>query len=538
LVELLAAHAGITIESARLHAQEEQARRTLQGALDSLRQQAATLQQQAELIDLAHDAIIVRDPDGRIVRWNQGATAMYGWSADAAIGRVADTLLSTVFQSSQEDSLRALAALGTWEGELRHSRRNGVAIVVESRQAVVRDVNGAPLSVLEINRDVTASRRAQLGLQLLNDVGIALVSTLDASTAPDAVAEHAVRGLADWCCVLLHHDGRLHIAAEATADPKAPLMGARPLDELVQNASVEHLARSGRTLLLADTGAGDGELDADIASLASELRQYGVASWMEVPLSANGDVLGAMLLGVTGTGRRFDAKDLALAQGVAARAATAVTNARLHARVGELTQLRERARIGRDLHDGIIQDIYAASLQLEDAAEDVKDQKVHERLFGVADQLSSVIADVRTYILGLRARGLEGRPLHEGLASLIDETGGLGGLVVSLEVAGNPYLVSDTAANTLLHITRETLSNVRKHAHATTASAHLQYDSVGVILTVSDNGQGFDLAIERDEQHHGLRNLRGRAEEAGGTFSITATPGAGTTVRVWIPAPH
>ena len=316
------------------------------------------------------------------------------------------------------------------------------------------------------------------------------------------------------------------------------MAGARPLNDLVQDSTVERLTRSGRTLLLAGTGAEDGEIDAHAASLAAELRQYGVASWMEVPLSANGDVLGAMLMAVTGTGRRFDAEDLALAQGVAARAATAVTNARLHARVGELTQLRERARIGRDLHDGIIQDIYAASLQLEDAAEDVKDQEVHERLFGVADQLGGVIADVRTYILGLRARGLEGRPLHEGMASLIDETDGLGGVVVSLEVAGSPYLLSDPAANTLLHITRETLSNVRKHAHATSASVHLQFDSTGVTLTVSDNGQGFDLAIEHDEQHHGLRNLRARAEETGGTFSITATPGAGTTVQVWIPAPR
>ena len=200
-------------------------------------------------------------------------------------------------------------------------------------------------------------------------------------------------------------------------------------------------------------------------------------------------------------------------------------------------QQRERTRIGRDLHDGIIQDIYAASLQVEDAAEDVPDQGVQDRLLGVADQLTRVIGDVRTYILGLRARGLEGRQLVDGLAGLVAEADGLGGVSVRFDASGNLHGLADPAATTLMHITREALSNIRKHARASSASVQLHDDPSGAALTISDDGQGFDTAIVRDELHHGLRNLRARAEELGGTFSVRSSPGNGTTVQVWLPAP-
>ncbi len=532
LVELLAAHAGVTIENARLHDQEAQARYTLQGALDSLRQQSAVLQRQAELIDLAHDAIIVRDPESRIVSWNQGASAMYGWSAGEAIGQVTHDLLGTAFPVSLEDAERSIAGRGTWEGELRHIRRDGAAISVESRQALVRDVNGTALSVLEINRDITERKRAQGRLQLLNEVGAALVSALDPQMAAVAVAERVVRGLADRCYIaLLRDDGSLQIAAEASSDEAPAGANARP-----SWSTLARLVRPGRTLLLSDT-LGAELADREGADVAAEVRRHGIASWIEVPIGARGGLLGVMVLVGTGADRRFDADDLAVSREVAARAATAVTNARLHAQVGELTQQRERARIGRDLHDGIIQDIYAASLQLEDATEDIPDEKVRDRLLAVADQLTRVIGDVRTYILGLRTRGLESGRISEAIAGLVAEADGLGGVSVSLEISGDAFDLPDSAANALVHITREALSNVRKHASASAATVRLAYETGGIRLTVSDDGRGFDPALERDEQHRGLRNLQARADEAGGTLSVRAAANSGSTVQVWLPAP-
>jgi signal transduction histidine kinase len=203
-----------------------------------------------------------------------------------------------------------------------------------------------------------------------------------------------------------------------------------------------------------------------------------------------------------------------------------------------LTRLRERERIGRDLHDSIIQDIYAATLQLEDLSEDVPDEAVRARVLGVADHLSAVITDVRTYIQGLRARELEGRLLSDGMAVLVQDFAGHSGLATTFAVDGAPYRLPDEMANTLLHIAREALSNATKHAHASRVDVSLAYLERRVALTITDNGRGFDPAAHQSAAHHGLCNLRARAEEAGATFAVRSTPGAGTTITASVPSPH
>ena len=118
-------------------------------------QQAAQLRLQAELIDLAQDAILVRDPASRVILWNSGAQDLYGWSQQEVLGRVTHSLLHTVFPISVAATAAHLEREGYWEGELIHTRRDGSLLVVESRQALVRDGQGKPTAILEINRDIT-----------------------------------------------------------------------------------------------------------------------------------------------------------------------------------------------------------------------------------------------------------------------------------------------------------------------------------------------------------------------------------------------
>jgi PAS domain S-box-containing protein len=123
-------------------------------------QQATRLRLQEELINLAHDAILVRDPGSRITYWNTGAEDLYGWSQEEVLGRVTHSLLQTAFPISVATTADHLEREGYWEGELIHTRRDGSLLVVESRQALVCDGQGKPTAVLEINRDIT--RRRQL----------------------------------------------------------------------------------------------------------------------------------------------------------------------------------------------------------------------------------------------------------------------------------------------------------------------------------------------------------------------------------------
>jgi PAS domain S-box-containing protein len=127
------------------------------------------LRKQAALLSLAHDAILVRDSESRVIFWNQGAENTYGWTAEEAIGRVTHELLQTRFPVSREAADVALQERGEWEGELTHITRKGTAIVVASRQSLRRDERGAAAAILEINRDITERKRAEEEIRKLND---------------------------------------------------------------------------------------------------------------------------------------------------------------------------------------------------------------------------------------------------------------------------------------------------------------------------------------------------------------------------------
>ncbi len=131
-------------------------RRRAEAALQATNQ---TLQEQAHLLDLAHDAILVRDQGSVVTFWNRGAEATYGWTRKEALGRVTHDLLQTVFPEPFEEVERKLQS-GSWEGELVHTRRDGERIFVASRQVLQRDRQGNAVAILEINRDITEHKRA------------------------------------------------------------------------------------------------------------------------------------------------------------------------------------------------------------------------------------------------------------------------------------------------------------------------------------------------------------------------------------------
>ena len=127
----------------------------------TLEQQAMVLAEQAALLDLAQDAIVVRDMHGQILFWNRGAEVMYGWPRADALGRDTRELLNTQFSEPAEAIDATLARLGQWEGEAIHHTRDGRRLTVASRWALQRSIDGAPVQVLSIDNDITDRKHAE-----------------------------------------------------------------------------------------------------------------------------------------------------------------------------------------------------------------------------------------------------------------------------------------------------------------------------------------------------------------------------------------
>jgi two-component system sensor kinase FixL len=120
-----------------------------------------TLREQADLLNLTHDAIFVRDMDGIVRSWNRGAEALYGWTAAEAEGRRVPELLKTVFPMPFDRAIAEVMHTGRWEGDLVRSRKDGTQVIVASRWSLQCDARGIPLAVLETNNDITERKRAE-----------------------------------------------------------------------------------------------------------------------------------------------------------------------------------------------------------------------------------------------------------------------------------------------------------------------------------------------------------------------------------------
>lgn len=198
----------------------------------------------------------------------------------------------------------------------------------------------------------------------------------------------------------------------------------------------------------------------------------------------------------------------------------------------------DRERLSRDLHDNIIQAIYAIGMQLEacqrlprDDPKGVADRQLAHAIRG----LNGVIRDVRGYITGPGPQGLRRPGLHAELASLVETMGATGTLRFRLKVDSWAIArLTPSQAEHALHIAREALSNSLRHSHARQAWLVLQGTDVSVLLKICDDGVGFDPAAAR--QHAGgLQNMESRARQMGGRLEILSLPGHGATLVLHIP---
>jgi signal transduction histidine kinase len=262
-------------------------------------------------------------------------------------------------------------------------------------------------------------------------------------------------------------------------------------------------------------------------------------SFLGVPVVAGDRVLGNLYLTNKLNAVEFSESDQELVEMLAAHVAIAIQNARLYEQVGRLAIVDERARIGMDLHDGVIQSIYAVGLILESTRLEIQNDGVEtaDKLLAHAiDGLNDTIRDIRNFILDLRPHRFSGN-LDQGLSRLVREFQANTMVPVTLDV---PKWVGGSLSTPVVRAVfltaQEALANVARHAKATEVEVRARRVANGVELCIVDNGRGFDPASIDHTVGHGLANMRARAEELNGSYEIESSPNIGTTITLVFPS--
>jgi signal transduction histidine kinase len=281
-------------------------------------------------------------------------------------------------------------------------------------------------------------------------------------------------------------------------------------------------------------------VSADLKSEAGYLRPKiiadGFETFVSIPIRAKHSVIGVMDLAALDK-RSLSQRDLDLLEAIGMQVGIAVENARLYDEVGRLAILDERSRIGMDLHDGVIQSIYAVGLTLETTRLVMKDDFGQaERLLDQAiEGLNEAIRDIRNFILDLRPHRFDG-DLEQGMSRLVREFRANAMVEVAFEPPGEVLgEIPPQVALAMFMTTQEALANIARHARASNVKLELAENGGSVILLIEDDGRGFDISRQNESVGHGLANMRSRAEDLGGEFVIRSAPAKGTTIRMTLP---
>jgi two-component system nitrate/nitrite sensor histidine kinase NarX len=261
------------------------------------------------------------------------------------------------------------------------------------------------------------------------------------------------------------------------------------------------------------------------------------SSMLAVPLVWRADQPLGMILLFNRKPGSLKKHQLMLVQTVAGQAALIIQNARLVVQVEYQAVLEERTRLAREIHDGLAQTLAFLKIEtsrLQNFLAQGQVERVGEILRGCSQTLADAYLDARQAIDNLR------RAPDASLADWLRKAGSdfetVTGLPVEMTVSGLPEAFPPLIQAQLIRIVQEALTNVRKHARASSVHICARQSRDEFILEIGDDGGGFSPADTPSVSQHGLRGMRERAEEIGAEFQIVSRPGQGTTIRVCIPS--
>jgi signal transduction histidine kinase len=425
----------------------------------------------------------------------------------------------------QREQLAIAAREGRAVDEGWRVRRDGSRFWASVVLSVLPGDEGAPRGYAEVIRDMTERRQSGGRLEAINDVARAILENRDGEVL--RIMAGRGRGMvdADLGAVMTPSDPGTLVVREIDGELGTPLRGVTVSDTGALAGAAMRSRQPVVTLdLMAETG---------IPREISEVTSLGPALF--VPLATEERIFGTLVVARRRGAAAFSDEDLRSLELFAAQASVALEHGRIRSELQRLAVVEDRERIARELHDGIVQALFAVGLGLLSVEQLAAEEPVRGRLREAVDSIDKVIADLRRYIFGLKPQAVGLETLGHAVATLAREFEGRTGIITALDTDRRLDHAAGDTTGEVIQVLREALSNVARHAAATTCRVSLRWEAPLAVLEVDDDGRGFDTAAAPGHGY-GLANLRERAVAVGGTVEIASQPGQGTTVRLSFPA--
>jgi signal transduction histidine kinase len=393
----------------------------------------------------------------------------------------------------------------------------------EDDEAVVVALAAAAGVAVENARLYEESRRRQRWLLASAEVTRRLLSGADPGEVLDLVTQQVLEMAgADLAVLALPEDGRLQLVIRHAAGQDAAQARGLALPE--DSLSAEVLS-TGEPVTVPEFSQ-----DQRIAQVARERMSLGPA--VIFPLGGPGKVRGVLTVGRRPGSMPLTHAAAEMVASFASQAAVALELADARRDAERLTVLQDRERIARDLHDLVIQRLYATGMSLQAALPLIAAPEVSDRVSSAVDALDETIGEIRSAIFALQARPDIQRPgVRERILDILEEMTGPLGFAPSLSLTGDlGEQVPDDAAEHLLGTLREALSNAARHAAASRVEVTMEAGQ-DLILVVRDDGVGMSGTVRRS----GLANLAERAGQLGGTLQVRPAAGGGTELHWQVP---
>ena len=480
-----------------------------------------------ELLAASPDAVVVADADGTVVFASPAVEQLFGYRPDELVGEPIEILMPEAVRAAHVGHRRRFAASPSARPmgaglRLLGRRRDGTVFPIDVSLAPV-DRPGAQM-VGAFVRDATDTIRAQRRLQAVNELNQALLGGQLVSDILADVARHAR--------LLLDARAAWVVAPSTDRDEPAVRVVAASGDDT--DAVVGRVFPAASTLAGEAIASGQRTLVDDLSRShwSNEIaRTLDLGPTVVEPLAEADRSFGTLVVNRSHGEEPFTDLDIALLSGYAAAAAVGLKLGEVRAELEKLTMATEHQRIARDLHDTVIQRLFATGMSLQGVLNLVSGPAA-DRVARAVDDLDATITEIRTTIFGLRHSGDDTNSVRAQVLELVGESAVHLGFRPRVALDGPvDTAVTPGVADHLLPVVREALSNVARHAQATTAEVVVRAGE-DVELTVLDDGVG---PPSEPRAGSGLRNMAERAEALGGTFEVTPRPTGGTCLQWQVP---